>query len=113
VEKLDPGGFFFRGSHRLPVEKLEDVFGTAPARLKEVGENLGAQTCGFGDASIQLCALPRIPITVIIWAADEEFSARASILLDRTATKHMPLDALYALAKLTISKVVRLCEAKD
>ncbi|UCD50404.1 MAG: DUF3786 domain-containing protein [Phycisphaerales bacterium] len=113
AEKLDPGGFFFRGSHKLPIEKLENAFGEAPAELKNVGRILDAQVCTFGDASIEVSVLPRIPITLIIWAGDEEFSARALILFDRSAAQQMPLDALYALAKLTISKVVKLCEARD
>ena len=30
----------------------------------------------------------------MIWAGDEEFEARAQILFDSTAARHMPLDAL-------------------
>lgn len=113
AEKLDPGGFFFRGSHKLPTEELEKTFGQTPAKLKRVGQILNAKAGTFGDASIEVSVLPRIPITLIIWAADEEFAARASILFDRSAARQMPLDALYALAKLTISTVVKLCETND
>jgi hypothetical protein len=112
AEKLDPGGFFFRGSHRLPIEKLEDAAGPMPEELENVGEILGAKACTFGDASIEVLVLPRIPVTLIIWAADEEFAARASILFDKSAARQMPLDALYALAKLTIDKIVTLLQQR-
>jgi hypothetical protein len=106
AEKLDPGGFFFRGSHRLAVEKLEDVFGRDPQLLCEVGRLFEAAPRAFGDASIELLVLPRIPSTLIIWAGDEEFSARASVLFDRSASLHLPLDVLYAAGTLTINSVV-------
>lgn len=106
AEKLEAGGFFFRGSHRLPVEKLEEIFGHNPPLLHKAGQLFDAAPKPFGDASIELLVLPRIPITLIIWASDEEFPARASILFDQTAAAHLPLDVLYAAATLTIKSVV-------
>ncbi len=106
AERLDPGGFFFRGSHRLPVEKLTAVFGLAPLLLHKVGCLLNATPQAFGDASIELSVLPRISLTIIIWAADEEFPARASVLFDRSASAHLPLDVLFVVATLTIRTVV-------
>jgi len=46
--------------------------------------------------------LPRIPITVVIWAKDEEFDARAPILFDDTASEHLPLDGLFVAAELAV-----------
>ncbi len=132
VEKLDPGGFFFRGSHRLPVEKLASVFGPDTQLLLKVGQALNAVPRAFGDASIELCVLPRIPVTLVIWAADEElgpgspaaevrggephqtrndafgepFPARASIFFDQSAATQLPLDVLFAVAALTIDGVL-------
>ena len=106
VEKLDPGGFFFRGSHRLPVEKLASVFAPDPQLLHQVGQALNAVPRAFGDASIELCVLPRIPVTLVTWAADEEFPARASIFFDQSAAAQLPLDVLFAVATLTIDGVL-------
>jgi hypothetical protein len=108
VEKLDPGGFFFRGSHRLPVEKLAGAFGSDPPLLHKAGRILNAVPRAFGDASIELSVLPRIPVTLVIWAADEEFPARASILFDQNATMQLPLDVLFAAAGLTINVVLSI-----
>lgn len=106
VEKLDPGGFFFRGSHRLPVEKLAGVFGPDPQLLHKVGQALNAIPRTFGDVSMELCVLPRIPATLVIWAADEEFPARASIFFDRSVTAQLPLDVIFAIAALTIESIL-------
>ena len=103
-----PGGqFFFRGPHKLAAEKLEEVFGQCPERLCEVMDEFGAKRCEFGDVSIELCVLPRIPLTIVIWQGDEEFGARASILFDETAAAQLPLDALWAAVNLAIKALVK------
>lgn len=106
-EQLPSGQFFFRGLHSLPTQKLEEAFGESPELLYEVSKKLNAKQCEFGDASIELYALPRIPLTIIIWRGDDEFEARASILFDQTAGNHLPLDALGALANLTVKALVK------
>ncbi len=109
-ENLPSGQFFFRGLHSLPTRQLEETFGKSPEQLYEVSKKFDAKRCEFGDASIELYALPRIPLTIVIWRGDEEFDARASILFDQTAGTHLPLDALGALANLTVKALVRAPE---
>jgi hypothetical protein len=110
VERLDPGGFFFRGSHRPGVERLADAFGSDPQLLHKTGRVLNAVPRAYGDAAIELSVLPRIPVTLVVWAADEEFPARASILLDRTAVVQLPIDALFATVTLTIDLVLSIVD---
>lgn len=105
-ETLPGGQFFFRGSHSLPTAKLEKAFGRCPERLCQVVEQFGAKRCEFGDASIYLYVLPRIPLTIVIWRSDGEFDARALILFDQTAAEQLPLDALLAVTDLTVDAVL-------
>lgn len=107
AQDLPSGQFFFRGLHSLPTDKLEKAFGRRPEALLEIAEQFDAEKCEFGDASIQLNVLPRVPITIVIWRACEQFGARASILFDQTAAVHMPLDALWAAANLAIKAVIK------
>jgi len=107
AEALEGGQFFFRGQHNLPIKKLEEAFGQRPERLYQSAQGLGAKRCEFGDASIELYVLPRIPLTMIIWGQCDEFPARASILFDQTASTHLPLDALLAAVNLAVEAVVR------
>ena len=102
-----PGGqFFFRGPHNFSTEKLEKAFGDNPESLGLIIDKFAADRCQFGDFSIQLYILPRVPMTIIIWRSDEEFPARASILLDKTASDHLPLDALWAAGNLAINCLI-------
>jgi hypothetical protein len=113
TETLPGGQFFFRGQHRLPTKKLEEAFGECPERLYRITEKFGAKRCEFGDSSIELYILPRLPITIVIWGVDEEFGARASILFDRTAGAHLLLDALLAAVTLAVKAVIEACEQSN
>ncbi|MHC4227349.1 MAG: DUF3786 domain-containing protein [Planctomycetota bacterium] len=98
-----PGGqFFFRGVHNLPTSKLEETFGDRPEVLLQVSAQFGAKGCEFGDASIELNVLPRVPLTMVVWRRCEEFEARASILFDKGVADQLPLDALLAAANLAV-----------
>ncbi len=112
-ETLPGGQFFFRGLHKLPTEKLENAFGEYPERLYEIAKQFDAKRCEFGDASVELYVLPRIPLTIVIWRSDEEFGARASILFDQTAGTHLPLDALGAAVNLTVEALVKAAAGSD
>jgi hypothetical protein len=107
AETLPGGQFFFRGLHSLPTKKLEQTFGNHPEALHHISEQFGAEICEFGDASIRLYALPRVPLTIVIWRRCEEFDARASILFDQTAASQLPLDALLAAANLTVEALAK------
>ena len=101
-EQLAAGEFFFRGPHVLPTDKLEHAFGTCPRGLIEAGLRLGAEVCDFGDASVEMLLLPRAPVIFIVWAGDDEFPSRASILVDETAVQQLPLDALGVAVNLAV-----------
>ncbi len=106
-ETLQGGQFFFRGLHSLPTKKLEQAFGNRPEVLHHISAQFSAERCEFGDASIRLYALPRVPLTIVIWRQCEEFEARASILFDQTAASQLPLDALLAAANLTVEALTK------
>ena len=106
-QKLPGGQFFFRGHHSLPTEKLTKVFGDDPKQLMNASEGLNAKVCDFGDASLRVQVLPRVPLTVVIWGGDEEFEARSSILFDETAASQLPLDALLMAVELTVKVLIK------
>jgi len=106
AEKLEAGQFFFRGHHALPTSKLEKTFGSEPELLHAASKALGAIKCDFGDASIQINVLPRLPIIFVIWRGDEEFEARTTVLFDQTAARQLPLDALLVAVDLTVKALV-------
>ncbi len=106
-ERLEAGQFFFRGHHVLPTQELAQAFGTCPERLYAAADSLRGIRKPYGDASIEIYVLPRIPITFVVWAGDEEFEARASILFDETVSHQLPLDALQAVTGLAVNGLIQ------
>jgi hypothetical protein len=92
--QLKGGEFFFRGTHGLELEALVNAFGKDPEHFKKVGISLGGNALELGDVSFQLLVLPKLPVAYVLWAADEEFPARLSVLFDSTADSMLHLDTL-------------------
>lgn len=110
AETLSGGQFFFRGPHTLPTKKLQETFGRQPNLLYQAANHMDAKKLDFGDVSVELLVLPRIPLTFVIWAGDGQFQARASILFDQTASVQLPLDALLTAANLAVDALVNAAQ---
>jgi hypothetical protein len=106
ANKLEGGQFFFRGPHALPTDKLEKAFGSDPSLIYKAAENLPAERSDYGDASIKILVLPRLPVYFVIWAGDDEFPPRVSTLFDQTASKQLPHDAIWAAVNLTTKALI-------
>ncbi len=101
-ERELPGGeLFFRGPHALLKEPLEKKFGQDPQGFLQSGFGLGGRETGKGDASFELLVLPRIPVEYILYVEDEEFPSQISINFDSSISRHLPLDAIWALINIT------------
>jgi len=104
-----PGGYAYEGAFsNRAIDPIAHFFGNNPQALIEKGKLLNSTQLSFGDASIQITSLPGIPLTYILWKA-EEFSASANILYDESASNYLPTEDLAVLGELT---TVRLIEAK-
>lgn len=103
-----PGGeAFFRGPHSLATPKLEEVYGDDPGGLLRSGAPVGGRPCEGAEAGLDVAAVPRIPLRVLLWARTEEFPARAQLLTDARAHLHLPLDVLWALTNVAVGDLVR------
>ncbi|MEK7267098.1 MAG: DUF3786 domain-containing protein, partial [Nitrospirota bacterium] len=99
---LKGGEIFFRGSHVLPLDKIAERYGNDKSGFIEKGKNLNGNIMNYGDASVELLPLPRIPVTLILWLSDDEFPARADLLLDSTCEQRLPLDVIWSVAMMSV-----------
>ena len=105
-KELKGGEMFFRGPHALPTRGIIKKFGKNPKGLIDTGLNLRGSKIDLGDASIELRAAPKIPVTYVLWAEDEEFPASVTILFDPTIQEFLPLDIIYGVTILTSYRLV-------
>ncbi len=99
---LKGGGMFFRGSHQLPLESLAARYkGDKEGFLARAGVFAG-ESAEYADASARLMPVEGLPVYLLLWLEDEEFPARADILLDSAWEMAAPLDIIWCAAMLTI-----------
>ncbi|MBE0425327.1 MAG: DUF3786 domain-containing protein [Nitrospirae bacterium] len=101
-EDLKGGDLFFRGSHILPLDRMAEKFQDDKQVFLKRGREICGETLLYGDASIKLSPLPRIPVILILWVKDEEFPARADLLLDSSCEVQLPLDIIWSTAMLSV-----------
>ncbi len=98
-----PGGEIFqRGAHVLPLNMVAEKYGSDIRAFIRKGSELGGERLDYGDASIRLLPLPRVPVSIILWGKDKEFPARCSLLLDSTCRFQVPIDIIWSTALLSV-----------
>lgn len=96
------GEMFFSGSHVIPLDNLANKYGNDREAFMKRGGDLCAEVLDFGDASLKILPMPRIPVILILWLGDEEFPPRADLLLDSSCELHLPIDIIWSVAMLSV-----------
>lgn len=102
LQNIRGGDIFSKGSHVMPLESITQKYGNDKAGFLARGLALGGELLTLADASLRLYPLPRIPVTMTLWLADDEFPARADLFLDSTGELQAPTDVLWSLSLMSI-----------
>lgn len=93
-----PGGDSHDALFRFEaIQPLAVTFGDNLDGFRTAYGKLGGRPSEFGDASAVLPVLPRFPIAVVVWAANEEFGPNATMLFDASAPFYLTMAATYIL----------------
>ncbi len=89
------------------VDRLARVFGDRPHALAQAAADLGGEAVAFGSAegAWRFGVLPRVELLLLFWGAREEFSARASLLVDRGVLGYLDQEALCFLAEALVARL--------
>ena len=93
---------YFEGSHALPLDGLAAKYGADKDGFIEKGKTLGGTVGEHGDVSLQLHPFQKIPIELVLWLGDDEFAARADLLVDSTCGLHVPADVIWSIAMMSV-----------
>ena len=97
-EKDIPGGAtFFRGPHKIPTQIIEKRYENNVKEFKEVCDRLDGIPLDMADAAYAFEITPRIPVAVQFWDRDDEFSAEAKLLFDKTIAEQLTPDIVFCL----------------
>lgn len=88
-KELPGGSIYIEPFTNRCIRPLIQIFGNDLASFQKSAEKLGGLKGKHGDLSYCFYPLPRIPVTLVLWAADEEFPANANILFDESAADYL------------------------
>jgi len=89
------------------IKPLLNYFGKEPQRLLEIGERLGGSKADYGDIAVTINAFSRVPITIVLWRGDDEFSPQGNILFDATITDYLPTEDITVLCETIAWRLIR------
>lgn len=103
-----PGGLgydaAFQGRANL---RLARAFGTKKQSFESAAQALGGERLSFGDASFSFRVFPRVWLAVVLYLADDEFSASANILFDAAASHYLPTEDLAVLGGMLAGLLIK------
>jgi len=100
-----PGGYAYEEAFtKRAVSPIAETFGDKTEMLIEAAKSLSGIKREYGDSSVEIPALPKIPIVYILWKGDE-FPASATILFDTSASHYLPTEDIAVLAELTTARL--------
>ncbi|MGB6680367.1 MAG: DUF3786 domain-containing protein [Candidatus Bathyarchaeia archaeon] len=100
-----PGGYAYERAFKRRAEiPIAETFGTKPKMLVEAAKVLSGVKADYGDYSVKIPALPKIPITYVLWKSNE-FPTACSALFDESASHYLPTEDLAVIGQLTTTRI--------
>ncbi len=107
-KELPGGDIYIKPFTGRAINPFVRIFGTNPEGLLEVAAILGGQSNGLGDVGVTFRVFPRIPVTFVLWKADDEFPASGNILFDASAPLILPTEDYAVLASIVVLEMERI-----
>ena len=82
-----------------PETILAEKYDAAPAEVMAAGRRLGAEGIGkYGDVRLDIPALPKVRVALLLYAADDDLPAGAKFLFDSAIKNYLPTEDVIWLA---------------
>lgn len=111
-KELPEGTGYFPTFYKRAIKPLVTFFGNKPEQLLEMAELVGGRKTDYGDVSATVHSLPMVPLTLVLWKGDAEFSAEGTIMFDRTITDYLPTEDIIILCQNTSWRLVKLLKSR-
>jgi hypothetical protein len=104
--QVPEGGFYWSAFVSRAQKPLLSTFGHDLDLYVKVAASLRGEPVPLGDAAARFMALPRVPITHVLYGGDEEFPPEATILFDETISRYLPTEDIAALAGASVYRLM-------
>lgn len=106
--EIPSGEFYYQPFLRRAQVPLVSTFGSDHELFLKAGKKLGGKEMEMGDASMTFHPFPKIPITLILWKGDEEFSPQGTILFDSSIKNFLQGEDIAFLTGTTVYKLMAI-----
>ena len=95
----------------MPLAGMAELHGADLDALMKRSLELGGAPVSYGDLRMKFHPFLEIPVTYIVWKADEKFPASVSVLFDKSITRWFTLDMFFMTVLLLIARLIEGAEA--
>ncbi|HWI54594.1 MAG TPA: DUF3786 domain-containing protein [Desulfobacteria bacterium] len=96
-KELPDGAIYIDPFTRRTINPMVKTFAEKQDLFFQLAETVGARKESLGDTSLTINVFPRVPITYVLYSADDEFPASGNVLFDGSAPNYLPTED-YAIA---------------
>ncbi len=106
-----PAGVFYHSVFQKRCkEPLVKFFGSCPDELQTVAGEMRADSIPLGDVAVKIPAFPFVPLALVLWRGDEDFTSEGNILFDGSVTEYLPVEDVVILAETVVWKLIKTGE---
>lgn len=107
LKEVPNGGVSFYPAFKKDVlDPLINTFQNDIAAFDRAAASLNGKKQKLGDSAAVFAALPKIPLAVLMWRADEEFGGSANFLYDSTIEYFSPIETIISFGYYLSHKLV-------
>ena len=104
-----PGGIVYYPTFtKRTMQPIARYFGDKPDILISTAKILGGQKTEMGDASVVICTFNQVPVTLILWQGDEEFTPEVNLLFDSSITDYLESEDITVMSEILTWRLISL-----
>jgi hypothetical protein len=105
--ELQGGDVYWKAYEGRSIDRLQDSFGERPEALHQAVKGMEHKKAPMGDVGYVITALPKVPVTVAVWGADDELPASANVLWDETVKYYLHTEDVAVLGGIVASELIK------
>ena len=106
--EIQGASFYFSAFVKRAIDPLKKVFGQNISGLSKASNNINGKAIDIGDVAFEFKFFPKVPLQLILWEGDDEFSPEANILFDETIGEILSPEDVAWLSGMLVYRLIAL-----
>ena len=106
--EITEASFYFSAFVKRAIDPLKKVFGQNIPGLSKAAKYISGKSIDIGDVGFEFKFFPKVPLQLILWEGDDEFSPEANILFDETIGEILSPEDVAWLSGMLVYRLIAL-----